>query len=447
MRLSLPGKKDSGTLLKLAIPAMVTQLSMTLVQIADTMFIGRIGSTALGAAAVTGIIIFNITAIGDGLSTGMVATIARMIGEKDKRSASIFATTGIIILVIIGSILTPLLLIGAGGIFSFMQLPSDLKDVAWEYYSVFISFIPAIFGFIALSASFRARGDTRTPMVVGFGINILNIVLDWILIFGNLGFKAMGVRGAAAASGISFLAGCTILAILSIVYGEGLLTLKKGYVSISHFIRIIKIGIPSMLERFAMSFSQLLVMSIAVTPLGNAAIASFHIVMRLASLSFMPGFGFAIATASLTGQHLGASDPDGAERMMWIGTLYCGLLMGVISITYFMMPEFLTSLFTESSEIITLTRFPLKIYGCFTIFLAPAMVIRGGLQGAGDTTFTLKIMLLSRFIIRLPLAWFLGIFLAFGLPGIWFAMCTDFILRGIIFAIYTRMGRWKAIQV
>lgn len=447
MRISLPSSTDSQTLLTMALPAMITQLSMTLVQIVDTMFIGRIGPTALGAAAVTGIIIFNITAVGDGLSTGMVATISRMIGEKDRKNASVFASTGTILLAVIGVLMTPLLLTGAPLIFRFMQLPEELLDTAWDYYSLFVSFVPAIFGFIAISASFRARGDTRTPMIVGFGMNVLNIILDWLLIFGGLGIPAMGVRGAAVASGISFLAGFSVLGILSLSSREGLLRIKKSHISLSHFRRIIKIGVPSMVERFAMSFSQLLVMSLAVNPMGNMAIASFHIVMRLASLSFMPGFGFAIATASLTGQHLGASDPKGAERMMWIGTLYCGLLMGAISITYFVLPEFLTSLFTESQEIISLTKIPLRIYAVLVVFLAPAMVLRGGLQGAGDTQFTLKTMLVSRFLVRLPLAWFLGMKTDLGLQGVWFAMCLDFIIRGMVFAFYTKRGSWKSVQV
>ncbi len=181
--------------------------------------------------------------------------------------------------------------------------------------------------------------------------------------------------------------------------------------------------------------------------MGNIAIASFHIVMRLASLSFMPGFGFAIATASLTGQHLGASDPDGAERIMWIGTFYCGLVMAIISIIYFLFPEYLTSLFTSSIDIIVLTKVPLRIYALMVVFLAPAMVLRGGLQGAGDTAFTMKMMILSRFVIRLPLSWILAIFFGYGLSGVWFAMCFDFLIRGIIFVFYTRRGSWRTVKV
>ncbi len=447
MRLFSPAHKETRILLKLAIPAMITQLSMTLVNIVDTMFIGRLGALEIGASAVTGLIIFNITAVGDGFSTGMVATIARMVGENDSKNASIFSTTGTVILVLLGLVLTPVLLVGAPSIFMFMRLPLDLIDTAWDYYSVFISFVPVIFAFIALSASFRARGDTKTPMLVGFGMNILNIFLDWTLIFGKLGFPFLGLRGAALASGLSFLAGTIVLGFISIYSSKGLIKLKKSYISISHFIRIIKIGVPSMIERFAMSFSQLLVMAISVNPMGNIAIASFHIVMRLASLSFMPGFGFAIATASLTGQHLGASDPDGAEIIMWIGTFYCGLVMAIISIIYFLFPEYLTSMFTSSTEIIVLTRQPLKIYALMVVFLAPAMVLRGGLQGAGDTAFTMKMMILSRFVIRLPLSWILAIYLGYGLSGVWFAMCFDFLIRGLLFVVYTRRGSWRTVKV
>ncbi len=81
------------------------------------------------------------------------------------------------------------------------------------------------------------------------------------------------------------------------------------------------------------------------------------------------------------------------------------------------------------------------------VFLAPALVLRGGLQGAGDTAFTMKMMILSRFIIRLPLSWLLGITLGYGLSGVWFAMCFDFLIRGIVFAFYTKKGSWKTVKV
>lgn len=436
-------RTDSKVMLMLAFPAMITQLSATAVQIVDTIFIGRIGPLAIAAAAVTGIIIFNITAVGDGFCTGMIATISRMIGRNDRKEAAIFSTTGIVILTLIGVIFTPILLAGANFLFRVLQVPADLEQTAWEYYSVFISFVPAIFAFEALSASFRARGDTKTPMIVGLLINILNVFLDFVLIFGYMGFPAMGVMGAALASGLSFLAGSLLLVFISIFSKDGLFTLKRNYLSFSHFIRIARVGIPSMIERFAMSFSQLLVMSLAVNPLGSLEIASFHIVMRLASLSFMPGFGFAMATATLTGQHLGASDPDGAERMIWVGTFYCGILMAVVCIIYFTLSGPLVSLFTSSAEVIEITAVPLKIYASLAIFLAPAMTVRGGLQGAGDTAFSLKVMVLSRFVIRLPLAWLLGANLGLGLSGVWLAMSMDFVMRGVAFSIYARKGRWK----
>ncbi|MDC7227225.1 MAG: MATE family efflux transporter [Spirochaetales bacterium] len=443
MKISGITKKDTRAMLTLAFPAMITQLSATMVQVVDTMFIGRLGPLAIGAAAVTGIIIFNITAVGDGFGTGLVAAVSRMIGAGDRKNAAIFSTTGISVLTLIGAAFVPLFLAAGGNIFNLLQIPDELKPRAWEYYSVFISFTPAIFAFGALSASFRARGDTGTPMIVGVGINILNVFLDWTLIFGNLGFPELGVGGAAFASGLSFFSGALLLAVLSLFSEQGLFRLKRGYLSISHFIRIARIGMPSMIERFAMSFSQLLVMSIAVNPLGSNSIASFHIIMRLASLSFMPGFGFAMAAATLSGQHLGSEDPDGAERMLWVGTLFCGILMVLISTLYFGLSEPLIRLFTDSPEILLESDRPLKIYAALAVFLAPAMVLRGGLNGAGDTSFTLRMMIISRFIIRLPLSWLFGVHLGFGLSGVWFAMCMDFVIRGLSFIGYTKKGEWK----
>jgi len=330
---------------------------------------------------------------------------------------------------------------------------------ASDYMITYLLFLPFVFCMTALEASFRGSGDTRTPMLVGLIINVLNIFLDWVLIFGKFGLSAMGIRGAALATGVSFAVGCIVLYILSrkrewgrravpatcelqkaAAYQTGK---KPRLFTLGHLGRIIRISLPSTAEQLAMSISQLAVMALAVTPMGSAHVASFHIVMRLASLSFMPGFGFAIAAATMTGQSLGQGRPHKASRLMWHSVLYCSLVMALISVCYYAFPKTLISLFTRDAEIHAVSRAPMRIYALFGVTTAITMVLGGGLRGAGDTKYPMIYMIISRFCIRIPFARLLGITLKMGLAGVWIAFCSDFFIRAILLSIHTLRGRWK----
>ena len=196
-----------------------------------------------------------------------------------------------------------------------------------------------------------------------------------------------------------------------------------------------------------MSSSQLLTLAIAVNPLGGLPAAAFHIVLRLASLSFMPGFGFAMAAAALTGQRLGAGDSQAAESVIWRSVLYCFLVMLGFSVAFIAFPGPLVRLFTDDPAVLAMARTPLLIYGAMVLALAPGMVINGGLQGAGDTRYLMALMLWTRFPLRVPLAWLLGIRLGLGVTGVWIGMSSDFLVRAVVLTFHLRRGGWKNLRV
>lgn len=449
----------SGHILSLAFPAIVGQISKSFVQVVDSMFIGRLGVLQLGAVALVTTLAWAILTLADGFSIGLTACIARMTGAKEPGEAGLFFRTGISAMGILGVLIAPFFIIFNEGLFRALNMPADLYGYGRDYMTYYLLFLPFVFLFSALEASFRGSGDTRTPMLVGLLLNVINILLDWIMIFGKFGFPALGVKGAALATGISFVTGTVLLFALSRrlpcgAQRSGLIrssdTGRKTLpplLSLSHLGRTVNISLPASGEQLAMSVSQLILMAIAVNPLGSSHVASFHIVMRLASLSFMPGFGFAIAAATLSGQNLGSGRPDRAGRLIWHSVFYCGLVMAVISICYFVFPKALVGLFTPDSGIQALSRLPMRVYAMFALFLAPTMVLGGGLRGAGDTKYPMIYMMLSRFLIRLPLGWLLSIRMGLGLAGVWVAMCSDFLIRSVLLSIHTLRGRWKTKRI
>jgi len=439
-------RRTAPHIINLAVPAILGQLSLTMVQLVDTMFIGRLGPLQLSAAALVGLLFWNIQNIGEGFSVGLTACIARMIGSRKTKEAVVFAKTGQIGLAVLGTAFIPVLYSIMTPLFRVIAMPEELFTFGASYLNSLIPFIPFVFLLTAVQAAYRASGNTKTPMVVGFAMNGLNIFLDWVLIFGNLGFPALGMGGAALASGISFAGGWLALYLLSGKYSWGSRG-KAAAFSFSHLLRIIRLGVPATIERMAMSVSQLMVIAISVNPLGSYYIAASHIVIRMASISFMPGFGFAIAASTLSGQKLGAGKPDEAARYIWHTVIFCSFVMAGISILFFSVPEGLSRLFTNDPTLLALTPVPLRIYASFAVFLAPTMVLSGGLRGAGDTTFTMITMFCTRFIIRLPLSWVLSISFGFGLTGVWIAMCSDFVIRALILSVRMKQGKWKDIKI
>ncbi|MBI9096878.1 MAG: MATE family efflux transporter [Spirochaetaceae bacterium] len=438
----LKNLQGSRYVLSLALPVMGTQIANTMVQLVDTMFIGRIDALSLGAVALTGTLIWNFQMISEGFSTGLTATISRRIGEKKPEKASEFLRTGLLSILIFSLILLPLVYFGSEKLLSLIRVPEDLLTLGNSYFKTFMIFLPSIFGLTAIQAAFNASGETKTTMKVSIMMNIINIIMDWALIFGHLGLPALGIAGAAYASGISFTFG--FISLLFISFFREWSPLKGSIIySWKHLKLIVKIGIPALISNMAMAISQMLVMVLAVTPLGSLSLGAFNIVMKLASVSFMPGFGFAIAASTSTGQSLGEGNPLKARKMTMIAAFYCVLVMAIISITYFIIPDLMISMFTTDQIILSMARDALRIYAIFAVFLAPAMVFGGTIRGAGDTTFAMVVMLISRFILRLPAAWILGIYFDGGLTGVWLAMCLDFLVRGAIMWLRFKGGKWE----
>lgn len=439
-------RSNRSAILRMAVPATVSQLSMVLVQAIDMVFIGRLDALAIGAVGFIGTLLWNVESLSEGMAVGMGACMSRRIGAKDRQDALNFYKTGLIAVSVLGFLVVPPLLLLRNLLFGSLNMPPELFGFAADYYRYFCLFFPVLFFRVGLEAGFRAAGDTRSPMLAGFITNLLNIGLNYMLIFGLGPIPALGVSGAAIASGLSMIGGGIYLLAVAERKGLNPFTPQARFLW-AYLVRIVRVAIPAAAERLAMSVSQTLVLALAVNPLGGLQSAAFHIVMRLASFSFMPGFGFSIAATSLVGQQLGAGQPAKAARLAWLTTLYCSIVMVGVSTVYFLFPGFLAGLFSRDAAVIAATALPLRIYALSGFFLGPTMVLNGALHGAGDTRFTMTIMLLSRFVLRLPGAWFLSIGLGWGLAGAWLGMSLDFIVRGILLMIRTKGGRWQKIAV
>jgi len=210
--------------------------------------------------------------------------------------------------------------------------------------------------------------------------------------------------------------------------------------------RVLGVGLPTGFERVAMRLGMMAFMRV-IAGLGTVAVAAHAVALRAESLSFMPGFGFAVAGTTLVGQGLGAGDPKRAERSGYLTYQMAACLMGMMGLIFILFPQPLVRLFTDDPAVVEMAIVPLRIVGFIQPLLAAGMVFPGNLRGAGDTRFPMVVTGASIWGIRVPTAILLGLALGVGLPGAWLGMASDQAVRGIAYFLRFRSGRWKLMKV
>src|SRR5262245_39117820 len=335
--------------LLLALPAVGEQVLNTFVGLADTFFVGHLSSAAaalLGytsAAALAGVGLANqmvwlVTVFFMAVSVGSTALIARAKGARDSETGNRVVRQSLLVGLIMGLLATllgilfaqpALLLLGAG--------PDVLPRGVTFLRIAAITFAPAALLFIG-TAALRGAGDTRTPLYVMFGVNVVNILCSWLLVNGNLGAPTLGVAGSAIGAAVARGGGGLVLMGLLLRGRSGLklsLDLRPDWGMLR---RIMRIGAPSGGELLVFQ-GALLIFVRFVTSLGTVAYAAHNVVLNIESLSFLPGMGYAIAATALAGQGLGAGRPNEAEASVYESLRQGGLMMTALGLVMILFPH------------------------------------------------------------------------------------------------------------
>ncbi len=433
--------------LRLALPAAGEQLLGMLVGIVDTFLVGHIGAAALAAVGLANQWVFLTNALFGAIGVGSTALIARSIGAKDGPLANRVLRQSVLLGAAIGVAATVLGVALAGPAVALMGAEPEALGPGTTYLRIVSAvFLPATLMFIC-NAAMRGAGDTRTPLRIMFIVNGINIVVAWSLINGAFGLPRMGVTGSALGAATARLAG-GILAVGTLARGRGALRLGLDSLRPDWDLirRILRVGIPSGLEQLLFRFGQMSYARVVAT-LGTAAFAAHQVALSAESLSYMPGFGFAVAATTLVGQALGAQSPKQAERNGYTAFAIGATLMGVMGVVFILFPLPLIRFFTSDPEVIALGTTPLRIVGLAQPALAATMIINGALRGAGDTRYPLYIVAGCIWGIRVPLAILFISIMGLGLEWAWVAMSVDLLFRGLFAFLRYRGGKWKMIQV
>ena len=470
----LAGKSMWAAIWILSLPVLLQQTLAAFVGLVDKVFGGSMPDAivipALDGLSVGSFIGWLISIALSGLGIGAQALIARAIGAGDVPLAQRALGSALTIAVIWGC------LVGVGLWFlieplcRFVELEAEATRFARDYVQILAFSMPFCSLMMVSSMCLHAAGETTWPAVIGVFANIVNMVGSWIFSGVELQFGEMvipnpspidpmiwGVQGIALGTASAWLFGA-IASVLLLLRGVRDLQLNPKDLRPDGDLswRIVRIGVPTFFEGMAMWMANFVIMrfigDIAVRSTdqtGEAAgLQGAHIIaIQWESFSFLPGFAMGTAAGALAGQYLGAGNPRLARKAMLSCTYVAMVIMSTLGVVFMTLGEPLTRVISDQP--VHLAEVPplLFICGAAQIFFAITMVIRQGLRGVGDTRWTLFLTVISSYGIRLPIAWWLGVHLGYGLSGIWIGLCGEIVIRAGLFFARFLQGGWARVTV
>jgi putative MATE family efflux protein len=423
--------------------------------------LAQLGEAALAAVGLSGVLLWRLRSLSGVLQIGVTAVAARRWGEGDQQAAGIVLSHAAVLGLLIGS-LALLLIPITQPIFQLLNAEGDVLRFAAIYFQLVAISMPFRMASGNLTAVLRAAGDTRTPMLVTLAINLLNALLNYLLIFGKFGFPALGMMGAGISTLTAFMVEAGILwylcqrGIRARLYASdsrGTLRFHPAgwrlwLPGLSN--KLVRLSIPSVGEELAVSVGFLVFIAM-IAGLGPDALAAHTSVARIESFSYMIGFGMAVAAASLTGQALGALQPDRAARLIVTNLVIVTVAMGGAGILMALLATpSLRLFFSPGAGSERLLELALPIFLIAAIeqpLIGTSMVLAASLRGAGLTMAPFLSQMIGTIAIRVGLGWLLAFHLGWGLEGIYWATVADWGMRTLVLGIIAFRGTWKQVRV
>ena len=415
---------------------MVSMLSYTAMSVVDTIFVSRLGTPALAGIGLAATMVYLVHSFGNGLLQGLKVAISHRTGAGEDCDAQRLAWQGLWLSGVMGVVVA-----ATGGlgpiVFPLFGVSDAVSDLASGYFRIRVLGAPLLFAIMAMSSWFHGRGDTRTPMIATLLSNAVNIAFDPILIFGMGVVPAYGLEGAAASSVLGFGVGVSWLAVR--IHRE----LRGSCPSLSpiHFREMTAVGSPIGL-RFFLEVASYVVFAVMLARIGDANLAAHVLVVRLTSLSFLPGYAIGDAVSVLVGQSIGAGRAMLARIAWRRGLELAVVIMAFWAVVFCVMPQPLLSVFGPDAVVAEIATDLLFIAAAFQVIDAVAMVSLGALNGAGDTRYTMWVAVGSTWLVKLPVGYVLAAPVGLGAAGAWLGLTMEIALVAAFVLMRIRGDTW-----
>ncbi|MGC3872291.1 MATE family efflux transporter [Halomonas sp. GXIMD04776] len=441
----IPDTSRRQTILKLALPIIGAMLTQSLINLIDAALVGSLGKTALAGVGIGGYTMFMVTALVFGLSSGVQAQTARRHGEEDITRRALALNAGLMIALAVALPITLLCLWQAQWLLGLINQQQAIQNVGVEYFRWrVVSLVP-----VAMMLCFRGywNGIQQTGIylriiLIMHGVNILASIG---LIFGIAGLPEMGAAGAGAGTTLAMFTGVVFWA-----RHTGLRARMSGYLQQlpdwNILMTTLRLASPHSFQQwwFAAGYA---VLFWILSQIDTASVAVGHVLVNLSLLLILPGVGLGLAAMSLVGQALGRETPEDAHRWGWDVVRIAWTCLALLALPMLLLPDAVLALFLHDPALIALGRLPLQLTALMIVLDAAALVLAQALLGAGANRTVMSVTLCMQWLIFLPLAWWIGVGLGYGLIGIWWVQLGYRCLNSLWFALIWQRRRWQWLAI
>lgn len=450
LRASLSGEERDWTrveprraVLLLAFPMILEMVMESVFAVVDVFFVARLGPAAVATVGITEAVTTLIFAVSLGISVATTALVARRIGEGDREGAAVVAVQALAVGIGISVLLGAAGLFGARHVLVFMGATEEVVAVGTTYTTILLGGSASVVLLFLGNAIFRGAGDPAVAVRVLWTGNLINIVLDPCLIFGLGPFPELGLTGAAVATVI----GRSVAVLLQVRYlaigrsririTPALLRLRAGVVR-----RLLAVSWGGIVQYLAETGAWVALVRV-IALFGDAALAGYTVAIRIVLFTFLPAWGLSNAAATLVGQHLGAGQPDEAERSVWLTARYNVAFLGAVGLVFLVVPGLLLRPFSPEPEMLRVGMSCLRWLGLCYGFFALGLVTIQAFNGAGDTGTPMRLKVVIYWLLQIPVAWALAVPAGLGPTGVFMTMAGTEIAMAVAAVVLFRRGRWK----
>ena len=422
---------------RLAVPVATVQVGLMLMGVVDTMMVGRLSASALAAVALGNLYFFNVTAFATGVLMALDPVVAQAVGARD-HDAIAHGVQRAVLLALLLTIPTALVMLPSAAVLRALGQPPDVIDAASRYVLLSIPAVPALLAFVVLRQTLQAMARTRAIVVTIVVANLLNVALDWGLIFGHLGLPALGTDGSAIATTLARWAMALMLLAgawprLRPAFRPWLRDSARP----AALWRLARIGAPIGAQQL-LEFSAFGAIGLLMGRLGTVAMAGHQATINLASLTFMVPLGVGAAAAVRVGHAVGAGDAAGARRAARAALVWGIGFMLVSAVVLLLAPRALARLYTPDAAVVAVAATLIPLAGVFQVFDGLQVVSLGILRGAGDTRVPMIVNVVGFWLVGLPIGVWLGLQRGMGPAGLWLGLVAGLAAVGIVLGLRVR---------